>query len=124
MSTITDALNAAHDLLYADHLLEESLEAARKDRQWFEPTYGQQLKEVSAHLDGVELEAFQAANLCEDAGLTALSNWCKKFAARTSLAKRMGKADRSALDDMKILTAQGRDALDAAEEIAEQYTRV
>ena len=124
MSPIETALTAAHNLLWVDHLLVEALEAARKDRQWFEPTYDQDLKEVRAHLDEVELEATKASNLCEDEGLTALAGWCRKIANRVSQAKRFRAADKTAIDDLKVLTCAGRNALDAAEEIVAEYSRV
>lgn len=124
MTPIELALKAAHDLLWVDHFLVEALEAARKDKQWFEPSYDRDLLEVRDHLDKVELEALKASNMCEDEGLTALAGWCKKIANRVNQAKRFRSADKTAIDDFKVLTCGARNALDAAEEIAAEYSRV
>jgi len=124
MSTTTDALNAATILLTEDRQMVEALSASRRGRSLFRHDYAFGLVDVVDHLTAVELEADKAANLCANAGLVALAELCKRVANRIGLAKREGIFDRSALADLSKLTTAGREALDAAEEIAAGYTRV
>ena len=122
---LDQALTAACVLLTKDHFLVEALSAARRGRVWFRPDEYFEFNsiETAAHLDKVEMEATHAANMCANVGLTALANCCKKIADRILLAKRQGTDDCDALADLSKLTTAGRDALDAAEEIAAEYSR-
>lgn len=116
-AAVNAALNAAHVLLTEDHHLVEALAASRRGRTWARLEYDRDRVEVSAHLDSVEMEAVKASNLCADAGLTALADWCEKIANRISLAKREGDRDRIAEDELKVLTCQGRQALAEADTV-------
>lgn len=124
MSTIEMALNAATILLNEDHQMPDALSACRRGRLFFRDEWTFDLVDVADHLTAVELEADKAANFCANAGLVALAEICKRVANRIGLAKRQGTDDCDALADLSKLTTAGREALDAAEEIAEQYTRV
>ena len=123
MSAIEKALNAATALLTEDHFLVEAISAAKSGRVWFRPDYDRELVEVSVHLSKVAAQADEAACLCYVAGLHELSRLCERFAQRIALAKHTGTADVVAIPDLSRLTVAGRDALDAAEEIAAEQSR-
>lgn len=118
------AITAATILFTEDHYLVEALSAARRGRVWFRPDYDMDLVEVSAHLGKVAAEADEAACLCYVAGLYDLSRLCERIAQRITLAKHAYTADITAIPDLSRLTVAGRDALDAAEEIAAEQSRV
>jgi hypothetical protein len=124
MTTIDLALNAATILLTEDRQMPEALSACRRGRSFFRHDYTFDLIDVADHLNAVELEADKAANLCANAGLPALAELCKRVANRISLARRQGTDDCDALADLSKLTTAGVEALDAAEEIAAEYSRV
>jgi hypothetical protein len=115
MSSIDAALDAACVLLTEDHFLVEAFSACRRGRVWFRPGCLRDQVEVDAHLDKVELEASNAANLCANAGLSALAECCTKIANRVSLAKRQGTCDCDATVDLQSLTCEARRYLAAVE---------
>ena len=127
MSATTDALDAATVLLTEDRYLVEALSACRRGRVLFRPDYdyGQESRDVSEHLEAVELEAQSASNMCANSGLVELANWCKRISDRISLARRQGTDDTCAVADLSRLTTAGQEELDIqCDEYASDSSRI
>ena len=125
MSTTTDALDAACVLLTEDRYLVQALSACRRGRGMFQPDYEQEPKDVSEHLEAVELEAQSASNMCANAGLVELANSCKRISDRIRLARRQGTDDTCAVADLSRLTTAGQEELDIqCDEYASNSSRI
>ena len=125
MSATTDALDAAAVLLNEDRYLVEALSACRRGRVWFRPDYDQEPRDVSEHLEAVEMEAQSASNMCANAGLVELDNACKRISDRISMARRQGPDDTCAVADLSRLTTAGREELDIqCDEYASNSSRI
>ena len=125
MSHTTDALDSAAVLLTEDRYLVKALSACRRGRVMFRPDYEQEPKDVSEHLEAVEMEAQTASNMCANAGLVELANSCKRISDRISLARRQGTDDTCAVADLSRLTTAGQEELDIqCDEYASHSSRI
>jgi len=117
MQATNRALDAATDFLTTDHQLVQALTALRRGRMQFRTEPWSDLACVDEHLESVANQARHAERLCQLADLTELGRLCGRIDSEITTALRAGRAGVNPLDQLKILTAQGRELLAAADRV-------